>query len=102
MAQRTPTTEPGYVNQHGLVTLGRGDPERIDPTYEATQYVHVMHCPCCRENCGVAGCAIWIRKCPTCFRAECPRCYQDDDDVADGPELYPHEKTWGRPSPLSS
>lgn len=80
------------------MTIGLGNPERIDPAYQFTQYVYVMPCPCCGQNCGVAGCAIWIRKCPTCFRANCPRCVRYETDRSeDGPALYPHEEAWGMP-----
>lgn len=86
MAARSPTTEPGHVNQHGLITIACSSPPRIDPDYEATQYVYVLHCTICRNNCGSAGCSIWIRKCPTCNA--------DDPNVDIGPSLLAHERAW--------
>lgn len=86
MSQRAPTTEPGYVNQHCLITVACSNPPRIDPQYEATQYVYILHCPECGENCGTAGCSIWIRKCPTCN--------ENDPNVEEGPPLLNDERTW--------
>ncbi len=76
------TTDAGYVNGNGLVNLGRGVPQRLAEYYEGIQYVYVMHCRQCGENCGTAGSMIWNRKCPF---------HQGGEE---GPRLNDNELSW--------
>ena len=55
-------TDPGRVNRHGQINLGRTRPRR--PASDFGQSVYVMHCPVCVKNYGANGSDIFIRKCP--------------------------------------
>ena len=56
-----PTTDPGYTNQNGQVSLGRTN--RVETDHN--QYIYVLHCPECRRNYGANGSDMWQRKCPS-------------------------------------
>ncbi len=76
-------TEPGRVNDHNQVNLGRTDPPR--PGTDHNNYVYVMRCGNCGYTYGANGSDIFQRRCPDC------------DNGAEGLYITDEEMNWPDP-----
>jgi anaerobic ribonucleoside-triphosphate reductase len=56
------TTQPGYVNRNGQITVCNTD----QPGNDHLQYTYQLACSHCGHNYGSNGSDIFERKCPKC------------------------------------